>query len=54
MLSFALPASLRACSLLREPGEYLTSLKEAVVDLVNVNDPKYLTLGEFHVTLTGG
>jgi hypothetical protein len=44
----------RTCSLLRKPGEYLTSLKEAVDDLVNVIDPKYLSQGEFHITLTGG
>lgn len=44
----------RTCSLLREPGEYLAALKEAVDDLVNLIDPKYLALGDFHVTLTGG
>lgn len=40
--------------LLREPAEYLTSLREAVDDVVNVKDPKYLSSGEVHVTLTGG
>jgi hypothetical protein len=40
--------------LLREPGEYLSSLKEAVDDLVNVVDPKYLSQGEVLITLTGG
>mmetsp|Transcript_16226 Transcript_16226/g.39584 ORF Transcript_16226/g.39584 Transcript_16226/m.39584 type:complete len:550 (-) Transcript_16226:943-2592(-) len=43
-----------ASGLLREPGEYLSSLREAVDNLINVADPKYLNQGEVHITLTGG
>ena len=43
-----------ATGLLREPAEFLLALREAVEDVINVKDPKFLGGGEVHVTLTGG
>mmetsp|Transcript_7966 Transcript_7966/g.29120 ORF Transcript_7966/g.29120 Transcript_7966/m.29120 type:complete len:741 (-) Transcript_7966:407-2629(-) len=43
-----------ANSLLREPGEYLSSLTEAVGDVVSTIDPKYLSEGDIRITFTGG
>jgi hypothetical protein len=43
-----------SCSLLREPGEYLSSLTEAVGDVVSTIDPKYLSEGDIRITFTGG
>jgi hypothetical protein len=40
--------------LLRDPAEYLTSLREAVFEVIGVKDPKFLSSGEVHITLTGG
>jgi len=42
------------CRLLREPGDYLLALKQAVEELVGAIDPKFLGHGDIHVTLTGG
>ena len=39
---------------LREPDDYLVSLKEAVEDVVALLHPKYRSVGKIHVTLTGG
>ena len=39
---------------LREPDDYLVTLKEAVEDVVALLHPKYRSVGNIHVTLTGG
>jgi len=53
-VSDCVPPILCSLSLLREPGEYLTCLKDAVDDLISGIDGKYLESGEVHITLTGG
>ena len=40
--------------LLREPGEYLIPLKEAVNDVIVAIDQKYLEQCEVHITFSGG
>ena len=52
--TYVSPKSVNFLQLLREPAEYLTSLREVADDVVNVKDPKYLSSGEVCVTLTGG
>jgi len=39
---------------LREPEDYLASLKDAVDDVVTLLHPKHPSNGKIHVTLTGG
>jgi len=43
-----------ALGVLREPEDYLASLKDAVDDVVTLLHPKHPSNGKIHVTLTGG